>query len=329
MSRTRARLGAEARALGVEPGVYLMKDDSGAILYIGKAKSLRARVSTYFQGAPRESPRTELLVGRVSAFEVILTETESEALILECTLIKKHKPPFNVRLKDDKAYPYLRVDAREEFPRIDWTRKARRDGARYFGPFPSAWSARQVLQLLNETYRLRDCSDNTFRHRTRPCILHQMGKCSAPCVGKIGREAYADGIASALRVLEGRDDALLRSIEDSMKAAAEREEYERAAWLRDQAAHLRVVVETQGVDDAGTDRDRDAVGLARKGDVAQAALLQVRGGKLISVSHFHLQNAAILHRGEGLPAPFVDILVDGKKVERAEPARGRMVENAP
>src|SRR6185437_11021598 len=150
------------------------KDDQGVILYVGKAKSLRNRLLQYFQPATHPIPRTEMMVTRVDRFDVILTETEAEALILECTLIKKHKPKFNVRLKDDKAYPYIKIQIGDPFPRLEWTRRVKRDGARYFGPFTSAWAARQVMYLLNDTFQLRDCSDNTFRHRSRPCILYQM-----------------------------------------------------------------------------------------------------------------------------------------------------------
>src|SRR4051794_30928205 len=190
----RSALLVQARETKSSPGVYLMKDAGGLVLYVGKAKNLKNRLATYFQSPVHEYPRIEMMVSRIDHFDVILTETEAEALILEATLIKKHKPKFNIRLKDDKAYPYLKIQINDPFPRIEWTRRVLRDGARYFGPFPSAWSARQVMQLLNETFRLRDCSDNTFRHRSRPCILHQMGKCGGPCVGLINAKQYRESI---------------------------------------------------------------------------------------------------------------------------------------
>lgn len=267
-----------------------MKDLHGEILYVGKAKNLKNRLSTYFQPAPPESPRVEMMVSRVDRFDVILTETEAEALILEWTLIKKHKPRFNVRLKDDKAYPYLKVQVNDPFPRIEYTRRAQADGARYFGPFPSAWAARQVMSLLNETYQLRDCSENTFRHRSRPCILHQMGKCSGSCVGLVGRSDYQDAVQEVIRVLEGKTDAIVEELRRGMSDAAEQEDYELAAHYRDQIRNLELVTQTQGAVEAGSERDRDVVGLARKDTTAQGTILRIRGGRMVAVLHYHLQN---------------------------------------
>lgn len=276
------------------PGVYLMKDLANAVLYVGKAKNLKNRLQTYFQAAVHESPRIEMLVGRVNRFDVILTETEAEALILEATLIKKHKPKFNIRLKDDKSYPYLKLQTQDPFPKIEWTRRVLRDGARYFGPFPSASSARQVMQLLNETFKLRDCSENTFRNRTRPCILYQMGKCSGPCVGLIKPQDYQESIGEVVRVLEGKADGLLRQLRKGMEDAAEREEFELAAHYRDQIRNLELITQTQGVFEAGSQLDRDVVGLARRDQEgvgeAHGTLLRIRSGRLVSVQHFHLQN---------------------------------------
>lgn len=286
----RAYLLTQAREASTSPGVYLMKDEQGGILYVGKAKNLRNRVSTYFQAGTHEIPRTEMLVQRIFRFDVILTETEAEALILEATLIKKHKPKFNVRLKDDKAYPYLRIQVNDPYPKIDWTRRVSRDGARYFGPFPSAWSARQVMHMLNETFQLRDCSENTFRHRSRPCILYQMGKCTAPCVGKIDERSYRESIDEVVQVLEGKGEKLMNTLRKGMEDAAEHEEYEQAALYRDQIRNLELVTATQVVDEAGSNRNRDVVGIARKDAEAHGALLQVRGGRMIAVRHYHLQN---------------------------------------
>ncbi len=282
-----------ARAAQTTSGVYLMKDGSDGVLYVGKAKNLKNRLVTYFQSAIHEIPRIDILVSRIHHFDVILTETEAEALILEATLIKKYKPKFNVRLKDDKAYPYLKIQVNEPFPRIEWTRKVNRDGARYFGPFPSAWSAREVMQLLNETFRLRDCSDNTFRHRTRPCILYQMGKCTAGCVGKVDSPTYHEAIQSVMNVLEGKSDQLLLSLKRGMEDSAEREEFEEAASYRDQIQNLELVTQTQGVIEAGSQRSRDVIGLAREDSEAHGTILRVRGGRLVSVQHYHLQNADV------------------------------------
>lgn len=280
-----------ARSAPTDPGVYFMKDEQGTILYVGKAKNLKNRLVTYFQAFVHEIPRIEILVSRVAKFDVILTETESEALILECTLIKKHKPKFNIRMKDDKAYPYLRIQLGDDFPRIEWTRKVRRDGARYFGPFPSGYSAKSILRLLIELFKLRDCSDNAFRHRSRPCILYQMEKCTAPCVKLISREEYRSQIESAIAILEGKSDQLRRQLELGMEDAAKNEEYESAAIYRDQLEHLSLVTAIQSVDDAGAERNRDVVAVSRYGTAGQAVVLQIRGGKMVSVRHLSLQNS--------------------------------------
>lgn len=279
-----------AHQVSTSPGVYLMRDAEGNLLYVGKAKNLKNRLSSYFQPAPHENLRTEILVSRIFRFEVILTETEAEALLLECTLIKKHQPKFNIRLKDDKAYPYLRIQMNQSFPRIEYVRKVHRDGARYFGPFPSAWVARQVLALLTEAYQLRDCSDNTFQHRSRPCLLFQMGKCTAPCVGLIEQKDYQVAIERIVDVLEGRADDFIAELRSQMEEASESERFEEAAFLRDQIRHLQMVTETQGAVEPGSQRNRDVVGLARKDSVAQGTILKIRGGRLISVQHFYLQN---------------------------------------
>ena len=287
----RAELLLKAHASPRDPGVYLMKDADGAILYVGKAKSLKNRVASYFQRGAHDAVKTEFLVQKVQDFDVILTETESEALILECTLIKKHKPRYNIRLKDDKHYPYLKIRVSEPFPRVEWTRKVKRDGARYFGPFPSSWSARNTLHLLNETFQLRDCSDNTFRHRSRPCILHQIGKCSAPCVGLVDQKKYhLDQIERAVLVLEGKDDQLRRELTREMKDAAKDEQFELAAFYRDRLQSLEAVTAIQTMDDTGKNRNRDVVAIARDGIAGHVAILQIRSGKLLAVRHILLSN---------------------------------------
>jgi excinuclease ABC subunit C len=293
LAEHRAELLKTAHDTTSSPGVYLMKDVESTVIYVGKAKNLSNRLSQYFQIGPHEVPRTEMMVTRVARFDVILTETEAEALILEATLIKKHKPKFNVRLKDDKTYPYLKIQVNEAFPRIEWTRRVQRDGARYFGPFPSAWSARQVMNLLNETFQLRDCSDNTFRHRSRPCILHQMGKCSAPCVRLVNEQQYKADIDSVVGVLEGKTGALVGDLRKGMEDAAEHEEYEVAAEYRDQIRNLELVTQTQGAIEAGSHRDRDVVGIARGSDghpESHGTVLRIRGGRMVAVQHYHLQN---------------------------------------
>jgi excinuclease ABC subunit C len=280
----------QAKALATSSGVYLMKGAGGQILYVGKAKSLRARVSSYFQPIVHEHPRTEMMLSEVMEFEVIHTGTENEALVLECTLIKRYKPRFNIRLKDDKHYPYLSVPLNEPFPRIEWTRRVNQEQARYFGPFPSSFAARIVMRLLTEAFQLRDCDDNTFSHRSRACILHQMGKCSAPCVGKVGAEEYRTQLNRAVAVLEGRSKGFMRDLKKEMKRASDEERYEDAARLRDQIQAVEIVSQTQSVVDADQRLDQDVFAYAEKEGVAHGVVLQVRGGKLLSVKHYDVQN---------------------------------------
>jgi excinuclease ABC subunit C len=280
----------QAKALATSPGVYLMKSPAGQILYVGKAKSLRARVSSYFQPIVHEHPRTEMMLSEVVEFEVIHTETENEALVLECTLIKRYKPRFNIRLKDDKHYPYLSVSLSEEFPRIEWTRKVNREDARYFGPFPSSFAARIVMRLLTEAFQLRDCDSNTFAHRSRACILHQMGKCSAPCVGKVSPEEYGEQLSRAIGVMEGKSKGFIKDLKKEMKLASEEERFEDAARIRDQIQAVQIVSQTQSVVDADQRLDLDVFAIAEKEGIAHGVVLQVRGGKLLSVKHYDVQN---------------------------------------
>lgn len=289
-NQARATLLKKARETTTSPGVYLMRDAAGALLYVGKAKNLRNRISTYFQAQPHATPRTEMLVNRICDFEIILTETESEALILECSLIKKHKPKFNVLLKDDKTYPYIKIQINEPYPRLEWTRRVNRDGARYFGPFTSGWAAKQVMVLLNKTFKLRDCSDNSFRNRSRPCILFQMGQCSGSCVEEVTQEEYRHSIEQVIDVLEGRGSGFVKQLRKSMTTAAQNEEFELAAEYRDQLQNLEVVTQTQVAEEAGEFRSRDVIGLARKDGEAHGVILQIRSGRMLSVKHYHLEN---------------------------------------
>jgi len=287
--RRKALLG-KARGVTTAPGVYLMKNSEKRVLYVGKAKNLKNRVSSYFKAVEHDSPRIELLVRQIEIFELILTETESEALILESTLIKKYKPRFNIRLKDDKTYPYLKIRQDQDFPRIEWTRKVLKDEARYFGPFPSAWSAREVLNLLNETFQLRDCSDNTFKHRSRPCILHQIQKCCAPCVDYISVEDYWIRIRQAVEVLEGNGKQLIKEIKKCMETASANMEYEKAGQYRDQLLNLKLVTQTQGVVQAGSDVSVDVLGVAHESIHSHGVVMMVRKGKLVSLKHYQIQN---------------------------------------
>jgi len=301
----RAELLKLARAAPRGPGVYLMKDQLEEVLYVGKAKVLSNRIPSYFQKVPHEVGRLELLVRRVVKFEVVLTETEQEALVLECTLIKKYRPKFNIRLKDDKTYPSIRINLSDEYPKLEWTRRVLSDGSKYFGPFPSAYSARETMKLINETMRLRDCSDNTFRHRSRPCILYQMEKCSAPCVGFISPDQYRESIMHSIAVLEGRDLSVRKQLRAEMKAASAAENYERAAVLRDQMQSLEVVTQTKSFDPSGNYRHLDVIAVEASEGIGHGVVLQVRFGRVVAVKHIQIQNTYSDMRKQELLSQFI------------------------
>jgi excinuclease ABC subunit C len=275
-----------------DPGVYLMKDGTGGVLYIGKAKNLKSRVSSYFQEAAPHGPRIQLMVSKINDFEVVITDTETEALVLECNLIKKYKPKFNIRLRDDKAFPYVRLDVNHPFPRLEYVRRVKKDGARYFGPFVQAAETKQMLTWTRKTFGLRDCSDNEFRNRSRPCILHQIGQCSAPCVGFIDSREYGQGIEFALKVLDGRADEVLKTLRDQMAQAAQAEDFERAAQLRDQIQRITDITAEQKMLDPEGRTNRDVVSLSRdaQGGLAVVALLAVRDGRTVGVFQYPFQD---------------------------------------
>lgn len=284
-------LASKIKDLTEEPGVYLMKERSGEILYIGKAKNLRNRVSSYFQENRGHTARIRLLVRRIEDFDIIITDNEAEALVLECNLIKKHKPRFNVRLKDDKAYPYVRLDVKHSFPRVEFIRRVKKDGARYFGPFISSLQLREVLTWARKTFRLRDCTDNEFRNRVRPCLLYQIQQCSAPCVGYVQEDAYQKSIQYVLQILEGKTKDVLRDLGKEMALASEEEAYEKAAQIRDQMAAIQELERNeQKMIDPESDLSRDVIQMARDGSIAVVVILSVRGGKTVGVAQYPLSD---------------------------------------
>src|SRR5499427_1873753 len=218
-------------ALPKRPGVYRMYGANQELLYVGKARSLKDRVSTYF-AARNVDPKVQALVQQIAGIEVTVTHSETEALLLEYNLIKAHKPRFNVVLRDDKSFPYIHLHAAHEFPRLLFYRGPRNAGERYFGPFPNAGAVRDTLNQLQRLFRIRNCRDSFFANRSRPCLQHQIGRCSAPCVGLITREAYAEDIAAAVKVLEGRSDEVNAELQGRMEEAGARLEFERAAEIR-------------------------------------------------------------------------------------------------
>ncbi len=260
------------------PGVYQMLDAQGTVLYVGKAKNLRRRITSYFRAASGHSPKTRALVGRIADIRLAATQTEAEALLLEANLIKRHRPRYNVLLRDDKSYPYIYV-SEHEYPRLGFHRGARKKGkgARYFGPYPSSVAVRETLNLLQRLTLVRQCEDSVFAHRSRPCLQHQIGRCSAPCVGLIDPEDYAADVETGVRFLEGRSGAVIDDLAQRMETAARELRFERAARLRDQIAHLRQIAEQQYV--AGGDGDADVFALAREGETAAVQIFFVRNGQ--------------------------------------------------
>ncbi|HWR38619.1 MAG TPA: excinuclease ABC subunit UvrC [Patescibacteria group bacterium] len=265
------------------PGVYLMKDETSRIIYVGKAINLKNRVRSYFQTSRNHSPKEKALIARITDFEYIITASEMEALILECNLIKKHHPKYNISLRDDKSFPYVKVTLKEDFPRVYATRKVLADGARYFGPYTNAGAIHETLKLLRVLFPLRACRRLDAR---RPCLEYHIKRCLAPCGGHVSREDYGEMIRSVCLFLEGRSNEVARRLKHDMAAAAEALEFERAARLRDQLAAVEKVVEKQNmVTGSG---DQDAVGLARSAAGSCAQVFFIRSGKMVGRDHFLL-----------------------------------------
>ncbi len=270
------------------PGVYLMKDAAGQILYVGKAASLRSRVRSYFQSPDGLAPRTQALVSEIADLEVIRTATEPEAFLLEDALIKRHQPRFNVRLRDDKRYPYLRITS-EPFPRVLLVRRRQADGGRYFGPFTNVKAMRGTLKLAQKLFPIRTCTlDLPLKTPRRPCLNFDIGRCLGPCAGTVSETEYATAVDGAARFLEGRVAGLARELRAAMEDAAARQEYERAAGLRDRLGALLRTLERQSVVSSDL-ADRDAIGLALGEGRACAQVFLVREGRLSARETFHLR----------------------------------------
>ena len=276
-------------ALPRRPGVYRMIDAAGSPLYVGKAKSLRDRVATYFSPA-NVNPKVQALVHQIAEIEVTVTNSETEALLLEFNLIKAQKPRFNVVLRDDKSFPYIRLCLDHEFPRLSFYRGARNLPGRYFGPFPSAGAVKETLQQLQKLFRIRNCRDTFFANRSRPCLQHQIGRCSAPCVGLVTREAYAQDISSAEKVLDGRSDEVNSELETRMEAAAERLQFERAAVLRDQLAALKRI-QAQQIVTADAERDVDVICIVGEPGEYAISVMLVRGGRNLGTTSYFPRGA--------------------------------------
>ncbi len=278
---------AFVKRLPAKPGVYRMLDAEGKILYVGKARSLRSRVGSYFR-ADQLQPKVQALVRAVSGVEITVTNSDTEALLLEHNLIKSHRPRFNVVLRDDKSFPYVHLSA-HEFPRLSFYRGSRKLPGRLFGPYPSASAVHEALNQLHKLFRLRSCKDTFFANRSRPCLEYQIGRCSAPCTGLIAADAYARDVESAVMVLDGRAKEATARLGRDMETAAERLDFERAAMLRDQLAALTNVQSRQVVTRARAGADTDVLAVAEEGGAFCVALMFVRGGQVLGTTCFNLR----------------------------------------
>jgi len=268
-------------------GVYLMKDAAGEILYVGKAKNLRARLRSYVQAERDTRPQIKFLMEHATIIETIVTDTEKEALILENTLIKKHRPRYNIHLRDDKTFVSLRIDLRDEFPMMEVVRQVRQDGARYFGPFSSASALRQTLKEIYRIFPLRHYPPAKCRQRGRPCLFHQIGQCSAPCHGFISVDAYKELVDGVLAFLEGRQGDVVDTLQQRMAVASSEHRYEDAAVLRDQIRAIEKTVERQKSVRYGV-IDQDVVGIFRQGGEVEVVVLFYRQGKLTARRNYNL-----------------------------------------
>ncbi len=275
------------------PGVYVFHGAKGKVLYVGKARSLRSRVRSYFQaGSSDLRAFVSRLERELSDIETFVTHTDKEAALLENQLIKSHQPKYNVKLRDDKEYLSLRLDAKKPWPRLEVVRRPKPDGAQYFGPYHSATAARQTLRLVNRYFQLRTCTDTEFRLRTRPCLQYQIKRCPGPCVLEVDEEEYRAQVANVARFLDGRHDELVRDLDARMQSSSRAFEYEQAALYRDQLRAVERAQQEQRV--AGVQKaDQDVIGFYRQGDQVELAVLSMRGGRLFGVRTFPLRRVAV------------------------------------
>jgi len=303
------------KSLPTQPGCYIYKDEHGSVLYVGKAISLRNRVRSYFQASAKHGPRIARLVSKIRDIEWIVVDTEIEALVLECNLIKQHRPPFNVRMRDDKTYPYITI-TKEDFPRVMFTRRLRKDGAKYFGPYPSAFAVRDTLQLLHKTFPLIPCNKSwSGAPVQRPCLYYHLGRCLGPCAGLSDREEYGKILDKVERFLGGKEEMMVEDLQKEMMAAAEELDFEKAAKIRDQLNAIQTVLSRQKVLTTDT-VDQDVIAVVKDERGAAIQMLYIRAGKLIGQRQYVLDGAS-----EAQPAEAVQQFVKQYYSEAAEVPR--------
>ena len=278
-----SKIQEQLKLLPTNPGVYLMKNEQAKIIYVGKAINLKNRVKSYFQSSKNHSPKVKSMVEKISDFEYIITANEIEALILECNLIKKYRPKYNISLRDDKTYPYIKVTLNEDYPTVSITRKILKDGAKYFGPYTSAGAVHEVLNLLKKLFQIRSCRQMNTK---RPCLEFHIKRCLAPCTGRVAKSEYREMIKSLCLFLEGRNEVVLKELTSRMQIAAENFQFELAAKFRDQVLAIEKISAKQNIIIGSS--DQDIIGLARKADEACIQIFFIRSGKMIGRDHFLL-----------------------------------------
>jgi len=299
-----------AKTLSTRPGVYRMLDDKGKVLYVGKARNLRRRVSSYFSRR-EHTPKLQSLLGKIADIQTTVTNTEGEALLLENQLIKEHKPRYNVTYRDDKSYPFIYLASEDRFPRLAFHRGPKKLPGRYFGPYPSAGAVRESLTLIQKLFRVRQCEESFFRNRTRPCLQYQIQRCTAPCVDLVDEATYAEDVEHAVMFLEGRSSELAEALADRMEKAAEAQDYELAARYRDQIANLQRVQQRQYV--AGEQGDIDVVAASCDGGAACVQVFFIRDGRNLGNKTFFPR----IHEGDdagGVLNAFVPQYYMGKEI---------------
>ena len=289
----------ELKKLPGKPGVYLMHDEKDAIIYVGKAISLKNRVRQYFQSSRNKGAKIERMVTHISRFEYIVTDSELEALVLECNLIKEHRPKYNTMLMDDKSYPFIKVTVNEPFPRVMLARQMKKDKAKYFGPYTSAGAVKDTIELIRKLYHIRSCNRSLPKDigKERPCLNYHIHQCQAPCQGYISQEEYRKSIDEVVRFLNGHYDLVLKELEEKMMAASDSLEFEKAIEYRELLTSVQKVAQKQKITDTAGD-DRDIIAMASEGEDAVVQVFFIRSGRLIGRDHFYLKSAENDTEGE-------------------------------